>query len=135
VAAGSGCRPARRASRGNSDEADRRTPTHHDPAPPPATHPHHRRSPHLNGGTGFTVANGGDDNDWLAGGPAADGLYGDGGDDIMCSGDGDDYLDGGDAQDQLHGEAGDDTILGGPGDDSIFGGCGTDGCEYRTGVP
>lgn len=79
---------------------------------------------------------GGEGNDTLIGGSAADLLYGMAGRDTLRGGSGNDILHGDDAldlfgpqvsgADLLFGDAGDDTIYGGGDDDTIYGGAGND---------
>lgn len=82
------------------------------------------------------LAFGGDGDDRLVGGTAADSLYGDSGNDRIEGGDGNDHLYGGaghdivlggDGADKLRGQAGNDQIWGGRGSDPIIdGGAGDD---------
>ena len=87
---------------------------------------------------------GGDGNDTLTGGSAADQLFGQsdndilngkGGDDLLFGGDGDDILTGGGGTDQLFGQAGNDRIIWNPGDgsDVAEGGDGVDTLEVNGG--
>src|SRR4051794_2204848 len=62
---------------------------------------------------------GGDGNDSLAGGAAADAVNGDAGNDGVGGGGGNDMLDGGAGDDNLNGAAGTDTVKGGDGDDAL----------------
>jgi Ca2+-binding RTX toxin-like protein len=88
---------------------------------------------------------GGDGNDTLVGGSAADQLYGQAGNDALLGkggidelrgGDGNDALTGGDADDQAFGEAGDDRLIWNPGDDTDLneGGDGNDTVEVNGGA-
>ncbi len=71
------------------------------------------------------MASGGNGNDLLrSGGPGADRLNGDAGNDTLEGGDGDDVLNGGAHRDRLVGGAGNDTLDGGTHDDLLIGGAG-----------
>jgi len=68
-------------------------------------------------------------------GPAADTIYGSGGNDILTGGAGDDIISGGEGNDTiaggmgndtLFGDTGNDTISAGQGGDTVFGGAGND---------
>jgi Ca2+-binding RTX toxin-like protein len=81
------------------------------------------------------MADGGDGNDTLIGGPRNDILIGGAGDDtlsgggqkdILLGGDGNDTLMGGNGNDLLSGGAGDDMLIGGPGNKQMLGGDGSD---------
>jgi Ca2+-binding RTX toxin-like protein len=81
------------------------------------------------------MADGGDGNDTLIGGPRNDVLIGGAGDDTLAGGgqkdtllggDGNDTLMGGNGNDMLLGGAGDDTLIGGPGNKQMLGGDGSD---------
>ncbi len=90
---------------------------------------------YIAGGPGSNSLYGRDGNDTLIGGDGKDKLYGEGGDDVIqglggndfiSGGAGDDEIDGGDGNDKINGDAGDDSILGGAGKDKIDGGDGDD---------
>jgi Ca2+-binding RTX toxin-like protein len=81
------------------------------------------------------MADGGDGNDTLMGGPRNDVLIGGAGDDTLVGGgqkdtllggDGNDTLMGGKGNDMLLGGDGDDTLIGGPGNKQMLGGAGSD---------
>lgn len=72
------------------------------------------------------IAYGGDGNDTLHGGPAADQLYGGAGEDLINGHGGNDSIYGGTHNDTLIGGAGNDYITGQQGHDSILGGDGND---------
>lgn len=72
------------------------------------------------GGAADTIGGGAGDDQIDAGG-GDDDLDGGDGDDIIWAGEGDDTLSGGAGDDILHGQDGDDSLLGGEGDDSLFG--------------
>jgi Ca2+-binding RTX toxin-like protein len=65
-------------------------------------------------------------NDTLDGGPGADLLLGEGGNDEIFGGGGDDTIRGGAGADDLGGEGGNDSLEGGEGDDHMHGGDGYD---------
>lgn len=62
------------------------------------------------------------DDELIMGGPGADVIHGNGGDDLLVGGDEPDWLGG----DQIHGGPGNDTLLGGAGRDYLYGGAGDD---------
>jgi Ca2+-binding RTX toxin-like protein len=71
--------------------------------------------------------NGGDGNDYIVGGAAADSISGGAGNDLIRGGAGDDTLDGGAGRDRLSGDTGDDTLLARDGEmDYVNGGSGHD---------
>jgi hypothetical protein len=72
------------------------------------------------------VLNGGEGNDYIAGGIYDDILRGDGGNDRLLGGNGDDLLEGGDGNDRLSGGNGNDMLYGGAGRDQIYGDNGDD---------
>jgi Ca2+-binding RTX toxin-like protein len=73
-----------------------------------------------------TIINGGDGNDYIAGGNASDTLIGGLGNDRLLGGNGSDVLQGGDGNDTLDGGAGDDNLQGDIGNDLLSGGGGND---------
>ena len=72
------------------------------------------------------LAYGGEGNDVIIGGSAADKLFGEDGDDVLIGYEGDDELTGGSGNDILRGREGNDAIYGGDGDDYLSGGSGND---------
>jgi VCBS repeat-containing protein len=80
----------------------------------------------IDGGDGNDYIAGGRLGDTLIGGPGNDRILGAGGDDILMGGDGIDSLSGGVGNDTLDGEEGNDQLNGEGGDDSLFGGAGND---------
>jgi RHS repeat-associated protein len=81
----------------------------------------------LNAATAKTsvVATGGNGNDTLMGGSAADIFDGGEGNDVLKGGSGNDLLIGGSGADSLYGEGGSDVLVGTPGRDVLDGGSGT----------
>jgi Ca2+-binding RTX toxin-like protein len=77
-------------------------------------------------GRSSVFVRGGDGNDVLIGGSAADALSGEDGDDLIDGGAGNDVLRGHRGEDNISGGAGDDLLDGGLGDDGLFGGLGND---------
>lgn len=69
-----------------------------------------------------SFADGGNHNDYLQGGGAADQLYGGAGDDTLLGNGGADILYGDAGNDYLYGNDGNDTLYGGAGDDYLYGG-------------
>ncbi len=69
---------------------------------------------------------GGDGNDNLTAGAAADFIFGGAGNDSLSGGDGNDLLDGGDDNNSLDGGQGDDDLYANSGDNTILGGDGSD---------
>ena len=78
---------------------------------------------------GLEILYGSDHADRLAGGGAAEEIYGGLGSDILYGRDGDDRLEGEDQNDQLYGDAGRDTLIGGSGFDLLAGQDGDDRLE------
>ena len=72
------------------------------------------------------IAYGGEGNDVIIGGSAADKLFGEDGDDVLIGYEGDDELTGGSGNDILRGIEGNNVIDGGDGDDFLSGGDGND---------
>ncbi|MEU8230834.1 calcium-binding protein [Actinoplanes sp. NPDC048967] len=90
---------------------------------------------HVYGGTGKDSITGGPRADFVQGDAGNDKLYGRGGadslyagtgNDTVSGGDGDDFIMGEDGRDRLYGGAGGDSISGGDGDDWLHGGAGED---------
>ncbi|MFZ9414654.1 MAG: type I secretion C-terminal target domain-containing protein [Alphaproteobacteria bacterium] len=81
--------------------------------------------------TTSATMNGGDGNDVLWSGDAADRLDGGEGNDNLWGGGGSDSLLGGAGADKLDGSIGDDVLEGGAGADSLIGGAGADRFVYR----
>lgn len=85
----------------------------------------------------FLFGYGGDDmiigqegNDTFYGGSGDDALFGDEGDDTIQAEWGADYVDGGDGNDTIDGGTGEDTLSGGAGNDTVLGGAGRDILVY-----
>jgi len=78
------------------------------------------------GGNGKDVINGGNGKDLLKGAGGKDELFGEAGDDTLIGGDGHDALHGGIGNDILVGEGGQDYLNGGLGADTMYGGAGDD---------
>jgi len=78
------------------------------------------------GGNAADVIDGGDGNDMISGGDGNDVIDAGDGDDAVNGGLGDDVISAGDGQDTVHGDDGDDTISGGDGTDSLLGEDGDD---------
>ena len=69
---------------------------------------------------------GGEGNDYIAGGTASDTLWGGAGNDVVLAGEGDNFVDGGEGNDRLETRTGNDVIFGGEGNDRLNGGAGDD---------
>jgi Ca2+-binding RTX toxin-like protein len=76
----------------------------------------------IGAGVVSSYVNGGDGDDFIVGGDAADSLWGENGNDTIVGGYGNDYIRGGGDNDTLYGDAGLDNLSGGAGDDTIYGG-------------
>jgi Ca2+-binding RTX toxin-like protein len=81
----------------------------------------------------FSITDGTDAAESLAGGAAADAMFGHGGNDTIATLDGQDSLGGGAGNDSLDGGGGNDTVAGGDGNDSLLGGIGNDSIDGGAG--